>query len=99
MIIEVEDMKYEINGFTYELVFDDDCFVFENIKDYITDYFAPFDYIFGDFVGDKVRLKGFYESNYKNKNKYNDINYLDYYKKEYCNYGAKTFLLKKVHKK
>ena len=60
---------------------------------------TKFDYIFGDFVGDKVRLKGFYESNNKNVKKFNDIKFLEEYKKDYCNYGAKTFLLKKVSKK
>ena len=90
----------EINGQKYEILKNDaNCVNPIELKEMVTDYFEPFDYIFGDFVGDKVRLKGFYESNHKNKKKYNDINYLDYYKKEYCNYGAKTFLLKKVHKK
>lgn len=90
---------YEINGNIYELLSDDNCFSFENVKDYITDYFNDFDYIFGDFSGDKVRLKGFFQSEHKNVKKYNDIKYLDFYRKEYCNYGAKTFLLKKVNKK
>lgn len=90
---------YELNGNFYELVSDDECFVYDDIKNYFTDYFKNFDYIFGDFVGDKVRLKGFYESNHKNVKKFNDITFLEKYKKDYCNYGAKTFLLKKVHKK
>lgn len=90
---------YEFNGNTYELLSDDNCFSFDYVKDYVTDYFKDFDYIFGDFSGDKVRLKGFFRSEYKNVKRYNDIKYLDYYRKEYCNYGAKTFLLKKVNKK
>ena len=90
---------YTFNGNEYELLSDDGCFLYDYIKDYVTDYFTDFDYIFGDFSGDKVRLKGFFQSDYKNVKKYNDIKYLDYYRKEYCNYGAKTFLLKKVSKK
>lgn len=90
---------YEINKYQYELLFDDNCFSLDKIKDYVTDYFDDFDYIFGDYASDRVRLKGFYEvSNVKAK-QYNSIEYLDYYKNEYCNYGAKTFLLKKVQKK
>ena len=90
---------YEFNGNTYELLSDDNWFSFVYVKDYVTDYFKDFDYIFGDFSGDKVRLKGFFRSEYKKVKRYNDINNLEYYRKEYCNYGAKTFLLKKVNKK
>lgn len=90
---------YTFNDNEYELLSDDGCFSYDYVKDYVTNYFKDFDYIFGDFSGDKVRLKGFYRSEYKNVKKYNDIKYLDYYRKEYCNYGAKTFLLKKVNKK
>ena len=61
----------------------------------ITDYFDSFDYILGDYAYGKVRLKGFNESSKKNAKKINDIKYLDKYIKEYCAYGAKTFLLKK----
>ncbi len=88
--------QYEFNGKFYELVFDENCFDYDNIKTYITDYFNNFDYIFGDFSSDKVRLKGFYDSKHKNVKNYNDIQFLENYRKEYCNYGAKTFLLKKV---
>ena len=45
----------------------------------MTDYFEPYDYIFGDYAYEKVRLKGFYESNNKNANKINDIKSLDDY--------------------
>ena len=90
---------YEFNGCTYELISNDNCFVFDNIKEYVTDYFKDFDYIFGDFSGDRLRLKGFYDTNHKNVKKYNDIAFLENYKKEYCHFGTKTFLLKKVNKK
>ena len=66
---------YEFNGNTYELLSDDNCFSFDYVKDYVTDYFKDFDYIFGDFSGDKVRLKGFFRSEYKNVKRYNDIKY------------------------
>ncbi len=91
--------KYDIRGQYYELISGDDCFHYDEVKEYITDYFDPFDYIFGDFSGGKVRLKGFYDSINKNVKKYNDIQYLNIYIKEYCNFGSKTFLLKKLHKK
>lgn len=88
--------QYKLSNNYYELVSDDNCFSLDAIEDYFTDYFENFDYVFGDFSGDKVRLKGFYESNNKLVKKYNDIQFLNVYKNEYCNLGAKTFLLKKV---
>ena len=87
--INVRDLKYEIVDDS------DNCFNDEIIEK-ITDYFDSFDYIFGDYAYEKVRLKGFYDSNNKKAKKINDIKYLDDYKKNYCSYGAKTFLLKKV---
>ena len=91
--------QYEINGNVYELVSDDNCFSLDIMKEYLTEFFYNFDYVFGDFSGDKVRLKGFYDSHNKNVKRYNDIQYLDTYKKDFCNFGAKTFLLKKLKKK
>ena len=89
--------KVTINGVNYEVIRNEqDCLDTSVIEEKITDYFDPYDYIFGDYAYEKVRLKGFYESNNKNANKINDIKYLDDYIKEYCSYGSKTFLLKKM---
>jgi len=87
--------KVEINGFVYDIVQDDNCFNLEDVKDKITDYFDPYDYIFGDFAYDKVRLKGFYENGSKKATSINNIKNLEDYIKNYCSYGSKTFLLKK----
>ena len=89
--------KIEINGITYEIVRDDaNCFCKEDIEEKVTDYFEPYDYIFGDYAYEKVRLKGYYDSNNKNANKINDIKFLDDYIENYCSFGSKTFLLKKL---
>lgn len=85
-----------INNHKYELIENDDCFVLEDILDRVTDYFDEFDYIFGDYAYEKVRLKGFYDSNHSKVKSYNDIKNLDCYKKEYCSYGSRMFLLKKI---
>ena len=50
----------------------------------------------GDFAYDKVRLKGYYNSDNKMAKKINDIKYLDDYIENYCSYGARIFLLKKI---
>ena len=89
--------KVEINGKTYEILENiGNCLNTEELKEKITDYFDNFDYIFGDFSYDKVRLKGYNDSTNKKANKINNTKGLEDYKKNYCSYGAKTFLLKKV---
>ena len=86
----------EINNIEYEIVQNDDCINKEELIEKITDYFDIYDYIFGDYSYGKIRLKGYYESTNKKAKSINDIKTLEEYKKEYCSYGAKTFLIKKV---
>ncbi len=87
----------EINGKKYELIRNDgECFAVDTVVDKITDYFDDFDYIFGDFAYEKVRLKGYYDSNNAKVRKLNDIQYIDDYIRDYCCFGAKVFLLKKI---
>lgn len=89
--------EIEINKKKYEIVRNDDnCFNYEEVQDRVTDYFDEYDYIFGDYAYGKVRLKGYYDSKNKKANKINDIKNLDDYIKNYCCYGSKTFLLKKI---
>lgn len=88
--ITINDIKYEI------IKNEGDCINEEELSEKITDYFDTFDYIFGDYAYEKVRLKGYKESTNKKVNKINDIKTLDDYIKNYCSYGAKHFLLKKV---
>ncbi len=90
-------MKLELNNHDYEVISNDNnCLNKEELKDKCTEYFEPFDYIFGDYAYEKLRLKGFYDSTNDKASKINDIKYLEDYKKDYCNYGAKTFLIKKL---
>ncbi len=89
--------KIDINGVSYEIIENvGNCLDKEVLEEKITDYFDPFDYIFGDFSYDKVRLKGYYDSNNKKAKDINNIKYLEDYKKNYCSFGAKTFLIKKI---
>lgn len=87
----------EINGIKYEIIKNEsNCINKEELSEKITDYFNSFDYIFGDYAYEKVRLKGYNDSTNKKVNKINNIETLDDYIKNYCSYGAKTFLIKKV---
>ena len=89
--------KIVINGKEYEVVENDrDCIDEELLSEKLTEYFDDFDYIFGDYAYEKLRLKGYYDSKNKKANKINDIKTNKEYKEKYCSYGARTFLLKKI---
>ncbi len=89
--------KVEINGIEYEVIRNDkDCLDVSDLKEKITDYFDPYDYILGDFSYEKVRLKGYYEEGNKKAKDINNIKFLENYIKDYCSFGAKIFLLKKL---
>ena len=80
----------------YEITKGNEYFDKELVDSLLTDYFEPYDYILGDYAYDKLRLKGYYDSDNKNINSINDIKYLDDYIKNYCSYGCHYFLLKKI---
>ena len=89
--------KIVINDIEYEIIRNDkDCINKKELEEKITDYFDEYDYIMGDFAYDKVRLKGYYNSDNKMAKKINDIKYLDDYIENFCSYGARIFLLKKI---
>lgn len=91
-IINIDNKDYEIiedvrNGFNEE-----------ELRDKLTDYFLPFDYIVGDWAYGKLRLKGFYDSKCKNCKNYNNIDKLKKYLNENCAYNCKYFVIKRVYK-
>ena len=92
----MKDKKIILNDIEYKVIRnDEDCFdqdvVQERIKE--TDYFEKYDYIMGDYAYDKVRLKGYFDSKNKNVTKINDIKTMDDYIENYCQTGAKIFVL------
>ena len=83
----------------YNIIKDDnDSFDLETVTSLATDYFIPYDYIFGDYSYGKLRLKGFYSDNNKKATKINKYSYIDEYLKNYCSYGCKYFILEKEKK-
>ena len=83
----------------YNIVKDEhEVFNLEEVASLATDYFKPYDYIFGDYSYGKLRLKGFYDENNKNSNKINKLSYLDSYIKDFCAYNCKYFLIEKAKK-
>ncbi len=95
-----DDMKtIKLLDSEYNIVKDEnDVFDFETVSSLATDYFKPYDYIFGDYSYGKLRLKGFYNDKNKNANKINKYSYLEEYIKDYCSYGCKYFLIEKIKK-
>lgn len=91
-IINVNNNKYELVK-VYK-----DGFNEEDFKERCTEYFDEFDYIFGDYSYDVLRLKGFYDKNNKQVKKINNIEILENYIKEFCSHECRWFLLKKVKK-
>lgn len=90
--------KIILNEKEYELIKNEkDAFDETEVMEKCTDYFDDFDYILGDYAYDKLRLKGFYDVNHPKCNEINDIRKVESYIQNYCAYGAKHFLLKKVN--
>ena len=71
----------------------------EEVKNKLTDYFYPYDYIVGDWAYGKIRLKGFYDEKNKNCKEINNIKNVDNYIKNNCAYNCKHFIVKKCVQK
>lgn len=87
----------KIDNFEYELIKEyRDGFLESDFLEKYTDFFHDYDYVFGDYSYDQLRLKGFYERTSKNVKAINSIEQLDSYIKDYCSYECRYFLLKKI---
>ena len=89
-MIVVEDIKYELVT-NYK-----DAFNKEEFMGLWTDYFKDYDYVVGDYSYNKLRLKGFYDSNNKLVKKLNDFAGLRDYLNNYCAYECRYFVLKRI---
>jgi len=92
-------MKKEIQleNNKYQLVKDyKDGFNLEDISLKYTDYFDDFDYIFGDYSYEKLRLKGFYRKKNSKCSEINNIEKIDDYIRNYCAFECRHFLLEKI---
>lgn len=93
-------MVIKINDINYKVIKDENNACDEELlKEMITDYFLPYDYIVGDWSYNKLRLKGFNEKSNKNFNNINDYSKLNEYLENNCAYGCKYFVLKKLVEK
>lgn len=86
-----------INDIKYEIIEDNrDSIDTELLKEKLTDFYDEYDYIVGDWAYGKLRLKGFSDKDTKNHNSINDSAQIKKYIKEYCAYGCKYFILKRI---
>ena len=89
--------KIILNEKEYEVVENEkDCLNETELQEKATEYFDDFDYIFGDYSYDKLRLKGYYDSKNKKANKINDYKNIDDYIENYCQKGSRIFILEKL---
>lgn len=89
--------EYVFNDKKYSIIKGDkEVFDYDVLKELVTSYFDNYDYILVDEAYNKLRLKGFCDKGNKHFNKYNEIDMLDDYIKNYCAYNCRWVLLKKV---
>ena len=89
----------DINDKKYEIIEDvRGALELDELKEKMTDYFDDFDYVVGDWAYGKLRLKGFNDKSNKNYNKVNAYDNVNEYIQNYCAYGCKYFIIKKVDK-
>ena len=86
-----------INNQKYEIIKNEKDAIDEKVlEEKITDYFADYDYILGDWAYGKVRLKGFNDKSNKNFKPLNDYAQIEDYIQNNCAYGCSYFILKKI---
>lgn len=71
----------------------------EKLEQRYSDIFAKHDYIVGDWGHEQLRLKGFFSTSRKKMPDELKISHLEDYIKEYMNYGAAFFVLKRMRSK
>ena len=76
-----------------------DGFNQEKLEQRYSDIFAKYDYLVGDWGHEQLRLKGFFSSSRKKMPDELKISHLEDYIKEYMNFGAAFFVLKRMRSK
>ena len=98
-VIVVDDVV-TIGDKVYHLVHNyQDGFDKDKLAQRYSDIFVKYDYIVGDWGHEQLRLKGFFSSSRKKIADELKISHLEEYIKEYMNYGAAFFVLKRMRSK
>ena len=92
-VVRVDETHLQINGHAYELVADvRDGFNLEEFAQRYSTILSKYDYIVGDWGFEQLRLKGFYAENRAGA-KQNQIDAVQDYLYESCNFGCAYFIL------
>ena len=93
--MEQNNLVFEVDGTIYELVYNfKDAFQKETFEEKLVDVLKNKPYIVGDISHEKLRLTGFILT--KDNNNPKNINNLEAYILESCNFGAPFFVVKKT---
>lgn len=93
---QIDDETLIINEVPYLIAINyHEGFKFDEFKRLYQEYFDKYDYIVGDWAHERLRLRGFYQLNYRKTSKDRTIDFLDEYLKEYCNFGCAYFVVGK----
>ncbi|MFB7139266.1 MULTISPECIES: YutD family protein [unclassified Bacillus (in: firmicutes)] len=86
-----------VQNICYEIVEDyREGFNEEAFKARYAEILSKYDYIVGDWGYEQLRLRGFFDDSQKNVPYDSKISTLREYIYEYCNFGCKYFVVKKV---
>ena len=92
--MEQNNLVFEVDGLIYELIYNfKDAFQREAFEEKLVDVLKNKQYIVGDISHDKLRLSGFILT--KDGSNPKNINNLEDYILEYCNFGSPFFVVKK----
>lgn len=87
----------ELNGKKYELLENvKDGFQIDALEERYSEVLKKYDFIVGDWGYNQLRLKGFYHEDNAKASYDSQINMLDDYLYEYCNFGCAYFVIKKL---
>lgn len=96
-IVMMNDETIQISTQTYTILVNyREGFDIEAFKLRYQPFFEKFDFIVGDWGHEQLRLRGFYQLGKRKVPRDQQIDFLDDYIKEYCNFGAAYFVLGKV---
>lgn len=96
-IISIDNESIQIKSQSYQVAINyREGFQLDAFKHRYQDYFEKFDFIVGDWASDMLRLRGFFQIGTRKVPRDQQIDFLDDYLKEYCNFGAAYFVLAKT---
>lgn len=96
-IVSIDNERIQIKLQGYQIAVNyRDGFQLDAFKNRYQEFFEKFDFIVGDWASEMLRLRGFYQIGTRKVPRDQQIDFLDDYLKEYCNFGAAYFVLAKI---